>query len=207
MNKLKQIKNFLKGHWRDILLLVCGLVILYQLLVINHIQQQRDEKEQEVIQMTQKHLEDINVIQNELKINKQNAEVLKVKAQAAQVGQSKPNVTYIEKPVAGKTIVEVIQNKVAKGDVTLPPDALEKTDKTVVVEQPENPEVPVGIYKINTYRNWEFGTGIGTQSGNPYIPISIQRNYDKCHSIMLEAHYDVHQKTVNGAEVQWKVHF
>lgn len=207
MNKLKQMKNFLKGHWREILLLVCGLVILYQMLVINYSQQQRASKEQEVIHMTQDNLENINALQNKLKINKQNAEVLKVKAQAAQVGQSKPKVTYIEKPVAGKTIVEVVQNKVAKEDVTLPPSALEKTDKTVVVEQPENPEVPVGIYKINTYRNWEVGIGVGSQSGNPYIPISIQRNYDKCHSVMLEAHYDVNQQTVNGAEVQWKVHF
>lgn len=207
MNKLKQMKNFLKGHWKEILLLVCGLVILYQMLVINYSQQQRASKEQEVIHMTQDNLENINALQNKLKINKQNAEVLKVKAQAAQVGQSKPKVTYIEKPVAGKTIVEVVQNKVAKEDVTLPPSALEKTDKTVVVEQPENPEVPVGIYKINTYRNWEVGMGVGSQSGNPYIPISIQRNYDKCHSVMLEAHYDVNQQTVNGAEVQWKVHF
>ena len=207
MNKLKQMKNFLKGHWREILLLVCGLVILYQMLVINYSQQQRASKEQEVIHMTQDNLENINALQNKLKINKQNAEVLKVKAQAVQVGQSKPKVTYIEKPVAGKTIVEVVQNKVAKEDVTLPPSALEKTDKTVVVEQPENPEVPVGIYKINTYRNWEVGMGVGSQSGNPYIPISIQRNYDKCHSVMLEAHYDVNQQTVNGAEVQWKVHF
>ena len=207
MNKLKQMKNFLKGHWREILLLVCGLVILYQMLVINYSQQQRASKEQEVIHMTQDNLENINALQNKLKINKQNAEVLKIKAQEAQVGQSKPKVTYIEKPVAGKTIVEVVQNKVAKEDVTLPPSALEKTDKTVVVEQPENPEVPVGIYKINTYRNWEVGMGVGSQSGNPYIPISIQRNYDKCHSVMLEAHYDVNQQTVNGAEVQWKVHF
>ena len=100
-----------------------------------------------------------------------------------------------------------VEKQLAQRDSTVPPSAYEKTDKTVVVAQPDNKDAPVAIYKINTYRNWEFGTGVGYQDGSTYIPVSLQRNYDKQHSVMAEAHFDVEKKEINGGELQWKVHF
>ena len=87
-------------------------------------------------------------------------------------------------------------------DTTLPKEALKDTDKTVVATN----GTKVDVYKINTYRNWEAGVGIGKLNGKTYIPVAIQRNYDRCHSVELQANLDT-AGHVNGGQVMWKVHF
>lgn len=148
-----------------------------------------------------------NVLQNELKMNKPNAELAATQIRDAQTSAKRPNTFYHETAKEGQSVAHTVQQKIAKNDPTLPPEALAKTDKTVVAEQPENKDVPVGIYKINNYRNWELGVGVGVHDDKAYIPISLQRNYKKDRSIVLELHYDLRDNKVNGGEVQWKVHF
>ena len=157
--------------------------------------------------LTSEEAQNPNVLQNELKLNKPNAELAAAQIRDAQTAVKHPQTVYHEVYDHGDSVTHTVQKKLAKSDPTLPPEALAKTDKTVVAEQPENKEVPVGIYKINTYRNWELGIGTGIHNGRAYIPISLQRNYNKNHSVALEIHYDLREGKVNGGEVQWKVHF
>ena len=157
--------------------------------------------------LTSEEAQNPNVLQNELKLNKPNAELAAAQIRDAQTAVKRPQTVYNEVYESGGSVTHTVQKKLAKSDPTLPPEALAKTDKTVVAEQPENKDVPVGIYKINNYRNWELGIGTGVHDGNPYIPISLQRNYSKNHSVVLEIHYDLRAGKVNGGEVQWKVHF
>lgn len=157
--------------------------------------------------MTTDHSKNVNSLQNELDINKQNAEVLQKKILDAQHGLRQPEAVYRVPFVQGETLTTTVEKQLAQRDSTVPPSAYEKTDKTVVVAQPDNKDAPVAIYKINTYRNWELGTGVGYQDGSTYIPVSLQRNYDKQHSVMAEVHFDVEKKEINGGELQWKVHF
>lgn len=174
---------------------------------LTHTERALEEKQGEIHTMTEEHAKNINALQNELALNKQNAAALQEEILAAQAGKKPPAVTYKELPKNGSTLVETIKEKLEKGDTTLPPAALAKTDKTVVAEQPDNKETPVGIYKINTYRNWELGTGIGVHEGSPYIPLSLQRNYKKDRSLLLELHYGLNDHNLNGGEIQWKIHF
>ena len=204
---LQQIKSFFLSHWKELLILLSILIMGVLLWRVNTLERDLDNKTQQINVMDEKHAEDLNSLRNQLDLNKQNAEVLREKIIEAQHGLRRPETVYKEVVSYGDSPTKVIEEKLAIGDSTLPPEALEKTDKTVVVEQKDNPEIPVGIYKINTYKNWEVGTGVGVQEGNPYIPLSIQRNYDRNHSIQLEAHYDLKDKKVNGGEVQWKAHF
>ena len=157
--------------------------------------------------LTSEDAQNPNVLQNELKMNKPNAELAAAQIRDAQTAVKHPQTVYHEVYESGDSVTHTIQKKLAQNDPTLPPEALAKTDKTVVAEQPENKDVPVGIYKINNYRNWELGTGIGVHDGKAYIPISLQRNYKKDRSVVLELHYDLKDNKVNGGEVQWKVHF
>lgn len=157
--------------------------------------------------LTSEEAQNPNVLQNELKLNKPNAELAAAQIRDAQTAVKHPQTVYNEVYEPGGSVTHTVQKKLAKNDPTLPPEALAKTDKTVVAEQPENKEVPVGIYKINTYRNWELGIGTGVHDGKPYIPVSLQRNYSKNHSVALEIHYDLRAGKINGGEVQWKVHF
>ena len=204
---LQQIKSFFLSHWKELLLLLSILIMGVLLWRVHTLERDLDNKNQQVNIMDEKHAEDLNSLRNQLNLNKQNAEVLREKIIEAQHGLRQPETVYKETVSYGESPTKVIEEKLATGDSTLPPEALEKTDRTVVVEQKDNPEIPVGIYKINTYKNWEVGTGIGVQNDNPYIPLSIQRNYARNRSILLETHYGLRDQKVNGGEVQWKVHF
>ena len=204
---LQQIKSFFLSHWKELLILLSILIMGVLLWRVNSLERDVDNKEQQVNIMDEKHAEDLNSLRNQLDLNKQNAEVLREKIIEAQHGLRQPETIYKEVVNYGDSPTKVIEGKLATGDSTLPPEALEKTDRTVDVEQKDNPEIPVGIYKINTYKNWEVGTGMGVQNDNPYIPLSIQRNYARNRSILLETHYGLRDQKVNGGEVQWKVHF
>ena len=157
--------------------------------------------------LTSEEAQNPNVLQNELHLNKPNAELAAAQIRDAQTAVKRPQTVYNEGYEPGGSVTHTVQKKLAKNDPTLPPEALAKTDKTVVVEQPENKDVPVGIYKINNYRNWELGVGMGVHDSKTYIPISLQRNYSKDRSVVLELHYDLKDNKVNGGGVQWKVHF
>lgn len=204
---LQQIKSFFLSHWRELLLLLSTLIMGVLVWRVNTLERDMDNKTQQVRSMEAKNAEDLNSLRNQLDMNKKNAEVVRERIIEAQHGLRQPETVYKEVVSYRDTPTKVIEEKIATGDSTLPPEALEKTDRTVVVEQKDNLEIPVGIYKINTYKNWEVGTGVGYQDGEPYIPLSIQRNYDRNHSVMLEAHYGLKDQKVNGGEVQWKVHF
>ena len=204
---LQQIKSFFLSHWKELLILLSVLIMGVLLWRVNTLERDLDSKKQQVNIMDEKHAEDINYLRNQLDLNKQNAEPLQKRIIEAQHGLRQPETVYKVPVSSHESITTYVEKQLATGDSTLPPEALEKTDRTVVVEQKDNPEIPVGIYKINTYKNWEVGTGIGVQNDNPYIPLSVQRNYDRNHSIMLEAHYGLKDQQVNGGEVQWKIHF
>lgn len=165
------------------------------------------ESQDAVTTMTSEHAQNVNSLQNELKINKQNAEALQRDIIASQNATKRPQIVYTESLAPGGSVVKVVQDRLLRNDSTLPSLALEKTDRTVVAEQPNNKEVPVGIYKINTYRNWEMGVGIGVHEGDYYVPVSLQRNYSRNHSVEVEVHLKPTQKIVDGGEVKWNTHF
>lgn len=203
----QRILSFFRKHWKELILVLSFLLVGFLLWRVHTLEGEIEQKKQTITVMSQEYAENLNALQNELKVNKQNAEVLQKEIINAQHGLRQPTAVVKVPVVAGDTPIRVVQEKLDTGDSTLPPEALEKTDKTVVVEQKDNPEVPVGIYKINIYRNWEAGIGFGYHDRDKYIPFSLQRNYDKQHSVMIEGHFDIDRKEVNGGEVQWKVHF
>lgn len=149
-----------------------------------------------------------NVLENKLGMNKSNARETASYIHDAQIGLRRPQTLFNERDDGGGSgVAYTVRERLAKTDATLPKEALAKTDSTIVAEQPANKDVPVGIYKINNYRNWEIGVGMGVHDGKTYIPVSLQRNYSKSHSVTVELHYDLKNNKVNGGEVQWKTHF
>jgi hypothetical protein len=149
-------------------------------------------------------LTDTNTIQLELDTNKQNAKEIVNQIQEVSTGEKEPIATFTVPSTTAETAVEVVQEKIRYNDTTLPEEALEKTDNTIVSTDSEGTKVEV--YKINTYRNWEAGVGIGKLDDKTYIPIALQRNYDRCHSVELQANLDTNGH-VEGGQVMWKVHF
>ena len=208
--------SFIRKGWQTVkkgihsdALFVFVISVLFVLLLYGcaHFMRGDTQEPKEPPVLTAEEATNTNVLQNELHMNKPNAELAAAQIRDAQTAVKRPQTVYNEVYESGGSVTHTVQKKLAKNDPTLPPEALAKTDKTVVAEQPENKDVPVGIYKINNYRNWELGIGTGVHDGRAYIPISLQRNYSKDRSVVLELHYDLKDNKVNGGEVQWKVHF
>lgn len=179
------------------------------LFKIQHLEQQVEKDKQEVQVITSEHANNVNALQNELGANKQNAEVLAKYIQGIQTGRVAPNAAFTITSSSPDQVVKEVVTRIESHDTTLPPSVYDKSDKTVVAQQPDNKDYQVGVYKINTYRNWEAGIGVGVQDGNVYVPISLQRNYDKNHSVEAEVHLDkdIMKKNVSGGALKWNIHF
>lgn len=188
-------------------LFVCLAIILCVLFLGSCKHDAVEKTQEELIVLTPEEAVNENVLENKLDMNKSNARETASYIRDAQIGLRRPQTLYNERNDSGGSVTYTVQEKLARNDAALPKEALAKTDATIVAEQPENKDVPVGIYKINNYRNWELGVGMGVHDGKTYIPVSLQRNYSKNHSVAVELHYDLKDNKVNGGEVQWKVHF
>ena len=187
-------------------LFVC-LAIILCVLFLGSCKHDSEKTQEEPIVLTPDEAVNENVLENKLDMNKSNARETASYIRDAQIGLRRPQTLYNERNDGGGSALYTVQEKLARNDAALPKEALAKTDATIVAAQPENNDVPVGIYKINNYRKWELGVGMGVHDGKTYIPVSLQRNYSKNHSVTIELHYYPKDNKVNGGEVQWKVHF
>ena len=204
---MKRIKGMSRKSRLMAVLFVCLAIILCVLFLNSCKHEDSVEKTQDPIVLTPEEAVNENVLENKLDMNKSNARETASYIRDAQIGLRRPQTLYNERNEGGGSVTYTVQEKLARNDATLSKEALAKTDATIVAAQPENKDVPVGIYKINNYRNWELGVGMGIHEGKTYIPVSLQRNYSKSHSVAIELHYDLKDNKVNGGEVQWKVHF
>jgi Tfp pilus assembly protein PilE len=187
------------------------VVVVLILLVVGYIAYQhnvdREVRLQQATVLTAAQAQDINVLQNELKINKQNAESTAKALTEALNGQRQPEVKFIVQAPTVQAAADKVAEQINQQDKTLPPLALEKTDRTLVVpNETKTPEAnwDVGVFKVNNYRNWEWSSGYGQHKGEGYIPIGLQRNYSKDKAIEAEIHQDAGDVKKN---VGWEVKY
>jgi len=166
------------------------------------------QKLHQVTVLTEQQAKDKNVLQNKLDVSKLNAEMLASYIKQAQAGQVQPITHFTVQAPNLPTATQQVVDRINVNDPTLPPQALEKTDRTVVV--PNTNKTPasnydVGVFKTNLYRAWEYGFGIGVQSGITYQAISLQRNYSKDRAIEIEIHNKLLTTEVNGTSIMYKI--
>ena len=163
----------------------------------------QESRYQQATLMTKDALKNINTLQNQAHINHQNALALQEKLNQVESGKIQPVTNYY---VAAPTIPDAakkVQEQINNNDPALPPQALEKTDKTVVT--PDEGQQKVDVYKLNLYRNWYIGAGVGWHKGDLYIPVSAQRNFSKDAAIEAQAHVNLSDvKDINGGQVMYK---
>ncbi|TCL35665.1 hypothetical protein EV210_111131 [Anaerospora hongkongensis] len=163
----------------------------------------QEARYQQAVLLTQDALKNINVLQNQVHINQQNAQALQDKLSQVEAGKIQPVTNYY---VAAPTIPDAakkVQEQIKNNDPALPPQALEKTDRTVVT--PNEEQQKVDVYKLNLYRNWYVGAGVGWHKGDFYIPVAAQRNFSKDAAIEAQAHVNPSDiKDINGGQVMYK---
>lgn len=204
---LAKIKDFAKQHWQ--ILLFEGILIICVGVYINSLLNRLNSAEQTAKAaqtMTAEQTQNVNDLQNDLNISEPVAEQLKDAIAKAQSNTVQPQVSFTVQASTPTTAVNDVAQRIDGNDTSLPPATLENTDKTVVADQPDNQGYRVGVYKINLKKNYYVGTGVGVSDGKVYVPVSIQRNYDKAHAISVQANIDTQGK-VNGGQVMWQVGF
>jgi hypothetical protein len=172
--------------------------------------------------LTQQQDQDVDTLQNLLNENKQNIQMLAEFIMKAQAGKVQPMTDFIVQAANPAQLAQQVASRINANDPTLPPSALEKTDKTIVTTLQTVPEQKAAIdkqnvkggimvndtyltqiYKVNNYLNWEWSTGYGWHNGDAYIPIGLQRNYSKDKAVEVEIHLEPGKpKNITGWEVK-----
>ncbi len=198
--------EFIKTNWKPI---VIGLLVLCMVAwILNYYQQKQIQQEkqlQKVVTLSDQQAININSLQNELKVSKQNAATLANEIKKAQNNQVQP-VTHItvQAPTIGQAVNDIAE-RIDEKDAYLPAVALENTGRTVVAPQPENKDYQIGVYKINTYKNWYIGAGVGVHDNDVYIPISAQRNFSKDAAVEVQVNLDPNKEMkVKGGQILYK---
>lgn len=96
-----------------------------------------------------------------------------------------------------ETIYTAGDKKVSTGVQRIPPG----TTTTPTIKQ------EIDLTHLLPKKNWEVGVGLGVHRGNPYIPLSIQRNYKTDKAVQVEVQFDMRTRKVQGVEVQHKWSF
>ena len=146
--------------------------------------QKAEEQYRQAVVLQQEQLEQTQVLIKSLHISQMNAkelqaayDELKTKPPAASFTVSAPSLEIAATQVA---------ERINKQDATLPPAALEKTDRTAVVKN--DTAYKVDVLKINLDNSWELSAGVGSHQGDVYLPVGLQRNYAPHKALAAELH-------------------
>lgn len=200
--------EWIKIHIKDILIIIILLCVSVYLYYNTNNQKRMEEELKQAQELTSEQAQSIEYLKNELNMKESDAKETVTIIKEAQNNQIPPTTSVTIQAPSPQGAVEKVTEDINNKEEYLPKEAVEDTDKTMVSEQPENEDYQVGVYKINTYRNWGVGTGIGTNNNDVYIPITVSRQYKKDKSIDFQVNLDPNNNMkINGVQVVHKWHF
>lgn len=177
------ITAFKQSKWM-LMLAVFFLLISAMLFWFWQRTQQAEEKYRQAVVLQQKQLEQAQELGKALHISQMNAKELQAVYDAL---KAKPPVaSFTVNAPSLEVAAEQVAERINKQDTTLPPAALEKTDRTAVVKN--DTEYKVDVLKINLDKAWEISAGVGNHRGDSYIPLGVQRNYAPNKAVAAEVH-------------------
>ena len=177
------ITAFKQSKWM-LMLAVFFLLISAMLFWFWQRTQQAEEKYRQAVVLQQEQLEQAQELGKALHISQMNAKELQAAYDAL---KNKPPVaSFTVNAPSLEVAAEQVAERINKQDTTLPPAALEKTDRTAVVKN--DTEYKVDVLKINLDKAWEISAGVGNHRGDSYIPLGVQRNYAPNKAVAAEVH-------------------
>ena len=176
-----------------IILVVFFILISATLFWLWQRTQQAEEKYRQAVVLQQEQLEQDQLLRRALNISQMNAKELQVAYD--ELKTKPPAATFTVTAPSLEVAAEQVVERINKQDATLPPAALEKTDRTAVVKN--DTEYKVDVLKINLDKAWELSAGVGSHRGDSYIPLGVQRNYAPHKAVAAEVHL-VPEELVRG---------
>lgn len=198
--------SWIKEHFVQIISILCVILIgivgylLYK-------QYTHKEEIKQPIKATSEQVTDPNYLENKLDMKKQDAQTTTHIIEKAQNNTIPPVTNITIHASTPEQATDKVIERIEQKDPTLPKEVLKESDRTVIAPQPDNKDYQVGVYKINTYRNWYAGTGIGVHNNKTYIPIAVGRQYSKDKSIEFQVNYSIDKNKIDGGQVMHYWHF
>ena len=180
---VKIFQMFNKNKW--MMLLVVSFLIIFTILYWFWQRTQQAENQcRHALVLKKEELEQEKVLRRALNISQMNAKELQVAYD--ELKTKPPAATFTVTAPSLEVAAEQVVERINKQDATLPPAALEKTDRTAVVNN--DTEYKVNVLKINLDKAWEISAGVGNHRGDAYIPVGVQRNYAPNKAVAAEVH-------------------
>lgn len=173
------------NHIKLLIALAVSFLIIYAVFFgLWQRAQKAEEKYRQAVMLQQKQLEQSQEIGKALHVSQMNAK----KQQAAydELKAKPPAASFTVKAPSLEAAANEVAERINKQDATLPPTALEKTERTAVVKNDN--EYKVDVLKINLDKSWELSAGVGSHRGDSYIPLGVQRNYAPNKAVAAEVH-------------------
>ncbi|WP_132083378.1 hypothetical protein [Anaerospora hongkongensis] len=114
-----------------LLLIIAGSTAYY----FYHKHTAAETKLHEAVTLTEQQATDINYLQNELNMSKQNAEALAAEVEKANTGKVQPVVSFSVQAPTVQAAAENVKDRINDKDPTLPPAAIADSDRTLSVTQ------------------------------------------------------------------------
>ncbi len=170
---MEKLKQYLTRQ--NIIILGVTILVLILLGVMYNANTNKAEELRQAKILTTEQATNINALQNRLKVSEEQAEKLSYEIAKARVNKVQP-VSYVTvtAPSIEKATANV-QERIERKDPTLPPEVLEKTDRTVVAPQPDNEEYQVGVYKINLDKNNRIKAGVTIVDSKAYATLGYEQ--------------------------------
>ena len=202
---VQQAKDFFQSH-KTVIVIGAAVVLVGCAYFIGRHNAVTAVREGQPLKIPQELLDSVNALQNKLDISEQNANLLKTEIQKIQAGKTAPTATYYVTAPTVERAADVVQEQIKNNDPTLPPAALEKTDRTVVtpITKDGNGDVlpadkqKVEVYKIDLRKDHRIKAGATIVDGKAYESIGYEQK-------RLEAIAHLQGKDVKGATVMWTV--
>ena len=177
------ITAFKQSKWM-LMLAVFFLLISAMLFWFWQRTQQAEEKYRQAVVLQQEQLEQAQELGKALHISQMNAKELQAAYDALK--DKPPVASFTVSAPSLEVAAEQVAERINKQDTTLPPAALEKTDRTAVVKN--DTAYKVDVLKINLDKSWELSAGVGSHRGDVYLPVGLQRNYAPHKALAAEVH-------------------
>ena len=153
---------------------LCILILAIVGVLAHRYHAHTHEALREAQEMTAEQARDAETLRERLRVSEEQSEHLARAVECVQEGKTHP-ITHVTvtAPTVERAAGEV-QERINKRDTTLPPAALEKTDRTVVTPQPENKDYQVGVYKINLDKRRKVKVGVTQVDNHTYWTAGLQ---------------------------------
>ncbi len=140
-------------------------------------------EDQQPVEISQDLLDNTNALQNKLDISEQNAKLLQTSLDKVQAGKTQPVANYYVTAPTVERAATIVEKQIAANDPTLPPVALEKTDRTVVTPITKDAsgqvlpadQQKVDVYKIDLRKDHRIKAGVTVVDSTAYETIGYEQ--------------------------------